>query len=199
MDKKEIPIATKDAVTQMLERIERSTIAEEDARQERGLTQEPPSKRIKREKPIPIGDFIPPKKSIDTRGLEELGVKPAEQDKQLELREKDIEYYLADWEHNNRDYELTHLSQGATIKPERESANLSIEFVDFLIDGATKSDMREDDRGLLFSILRNLNKVIIYDIASTIQIGLRDNERNLIRLDFKARPPFALIGISVVG
>lgn len=136
------------------------------------------------------GDFFPP--PISTPDLGELRTKSTRQGQQLELKERGLEYYLAEWESKNRDYELTHLSQGAIIKSEREAHDLPIEFVDFLIDEASKSDMREDDHHLLFSILRNLDKIIIYNTASTIQIGLRDNERRLLRIFFESKPPFVL-------
>ena len=114
--------------------------------------------------------------------------------------EKDFEYYLAEWKNEHRDYELTHLSPDVVIKLQREDAyDLPLEFVDHLIDRATKSDMPEDDRRLLFSILRNLDKVLIYNTASMIQIGLRDNERRLIRLYFEAKRPFVFLQSGVVG
>lgn len=145
--------------------------------------------------------IIPPEPKIIMPDLGDLRTKATGPGyRQTELKEKDFEYYLAEWENNNRDYELTHLSRGTIIEPQRESIyNLPLEFVDFLIDEATKSDMREDGRHFLFSILRNLKKVLIYNVAGTIQIGLRDNENRLIRLDFLARSPFEFLQISMAG
>lgn len=192
MTRKEIPTPTADELARRLAGIDTATREEELERRRRGLTQEPPPKRIKRGGPIPIGDVIPPRTPVHLPNLRELRTRSAGQERQLELKERDLEYYLAEWEKNNRGYELTHLSQDATIRPEREAHDLPVGFVDFLIDEATKSDLREDDRQLLFSILHNLDKIIIYNTASTIQIGLRDNEKGLIRLYFEAKPPFVL-------
>ena len=169
---------TADEVAQELARIEMATIEEEQERKQRGLTQEPIAARIKRKTELG-GEFVG-----------EEGNKP---------QKEDFKYYLADWENGHFDYELTHLSQDTKIEPKWNAYDLPRRFVDFLIVEAIGSDLVEDDRHLLFSILRNLNKVIIYNTASTIQIGLRDNEGRLIHLDFEARPPFVFLQAGAVG
>ena len=142
---------------------------------------------VRRPKP---GELIPPKRGIYMPSLEELKTRGDRTRGQLGLKEKGFEDFLEEWKRENSDYELTHLPYVLDVRPVGKAEDLPIPFLDFLVNEAIKSDMVEDYRHNLFSILRNLKSIIIYNTSGMIQIGLRDQEGGLTRLFFENKPPF---------
>lgn len=205
MNQKEIPAPTPDELAQELGRIEQATLEEEVERKRRGLTLEPGAKRKENKDAYNIepahetkpGDVIPPGRQVHAPNLE--GVSPmatGRAGEQLGLKEKTIWHDISEWLVQNPQRKPSHLDPSVDIRTEGEAESLPTNFLDFLIGEALQSNINEDMRHFLWSILENLRTIIIRTTSGKITLSLRDSQRNLVHLYFNTKPPFEFYKIE---